>query len=107
MLEPEVRERGTKDRRKDGGEAIKQTKWEMSVELTHTEFREGELAEEAAWKAVVLIPKGRGDYRGIGIVEVMWKAVTVILNCHFAASITYYNSLHRFLAVRGMGAATL
>ena len=61
MLELVGRERGTKDRRKDGGEAIKHTKWEMSVELTHTELREGELAEEAAWKAVVLIPKVGGD----------------------------------------------
>ena len=52
-------------------------------------FREGRLAEEATWQAVVLIPKGVKDYRGIGLVEVMWKVVAAILNCRITASITY------------------
>ena len=39
--------------------------------------RDGDLAEEVTWQAVVLIPKGKGDYRGIGLVEVMWKVVAV------------------------------
>ena len=50
------------------------------MEIVLTAFREGELAEEATWQAVVLVPKGKGDYRGIGLVEVMWKVVAVILN---------------------------
>ena len=29
------------------------------------------LAKESTWQAVVLIPKGKQDYRGIGLVEVM------------------------------------
>ena len=40
------------------------------------------------WQAVVLIPKGEKDYRGIGIVEVMWKVVAEILNHWLTASIT-------------------
>ena len=63
-------------------------KWEMVMELIQTALREGELAEEAAWQAVVLIPKGGGDYRRIGFVEVIWKVVAVILNHNFTASIT-------------------
>ena len=46
------------------------------------------LPEEAAWQAVVLIPKGGGDYRDIGLVELIWKAVVVILNQRFTAAIT-------------------
>ena len=45
--------------------------WENIVELIQTTFQEGELAEEATCQAVVMIPKGRQEYRGIGIVEVM------------------------------------
>ena len=41
---------------------------------------EGRLAEEAMLQAVVMIPKGEKDYRGIGLVEVMWKVVVAILN---------------------------
>ena len=47
----------------EGGE-----NWENLVYLVQTAFWEGEMAEEATWQAVVLIPKGRKDYRGIGLV---------------------------------------
>ena len=62
----------------DREEVREPTEWEMVVELVHMEFRYGVLMEEAAWQAVVLIPKGVGDYCGIGLVEVIWKAVAVI-----------------------------
>ena len=50
--------------------------WGRVVELVQTDFRDGILAEEATWQAVVLIPEGKKDYRGIGLVEVVWKVVT-------------------------------
>ena len=56
---------------------------------------------------MVLIPKGVEDYCIIGLVEVIWKAVAVILNCRFTVAITYYNFLHGFRAGRGTGTATL
>ena len=90
-----------------GGEGRKKTKWDMAVEMIHTAFREGELTEEAAWQGVVLFSKGGGDYRGIGIVEMMWKAVTVILNRRFTASIAYHDSLRRSQAGRNMGTSNL
>ena len=77
------------------------------MELVQTAFRDGDLAEEATWQAVVLIPKGKGDYRGIGLVEVMWKVVAVILNRRFTSSITYHDVFHGFWAGRGTGTATL
>ena len=70
-------------------------------------FQEDELAEEAAWKVLVLIPKRGVEYRSIGLVEVMWKAVAVIINHHFTAPINYHDSLHRFRAGCGMGTATI
>ena len=77
------------------------------MEIIQTAFRDGELAEEATWQAVVLIPKGKGDYRDIGLVEVMWKVVAVILNRRLTSSIAFHDVLHRFRAGRGMGTATL
>ena len=70
-------------------------------------FRDGDLAEEATWQAVVLIPKGKKDYRGIGLVEVMWKVVAAILYCRFTASITYHDALLGFRAGHDTGTATL
>ena len=77
------------------------------MELIQTEFREGDLAEEDTWQAVVLIPKGKKDYRGIGLVEVMWKVVAEILNRRLTAYITYHDFLHGFWVGRGTGTATL
>ena len=68
-------ETATWEETKEGKEYTEASNWEMVVDLVQTAFREGILAEEATWQAVVLIPKGGKDYRGIGLVEVMWKVV--------------------------------
>ena len=81
--------------------------WENLVELIQTAFREGELAKEAMWQAVVLIPKGKQDYRGVVLLEGMWKVVAAILNRRLTDSITYHDFLHRFRAGRSTGTATL
>ena len=79
--EREARTKGGGDRE---GEQEAQTEaeghWVRVVEIVQTAFREGELAEEVTWQAVVIILKGKGDYRGISLVEVMCKVVEVILN---------------------------
>ena len=56
---------------------------------------------------MVLIPKGGGKYCGIGLVEVIWKAATVILNLRFTAAITYHDFLHGLWTGRGTVTATL
>ena len=76
------------------------TKWEKVLELVRLAFRNGVLPEEAAWKAVVLIPKEGGDYCSIGL-------VAVILNCRFTAAITYHDFLHGFRVSRSTGTSTL
>ena len=58
---------------------------------------------EATWQAVVLILKGGGDYRGIGLVDV----VAMILNHCFTAFIAYHDYLHGLRAGHGTGTATL
>ena len=77
------------------------------MDLVQTAFREVEMAEEATWQTVVLIPKGRKEYRGIGLVEVMWKVVAAILHCRLTTAITYHDFLHGFRSGRGIGTATL
>ena len=56
---------------------------------------------------MVMIPKGRQEYRGIGLVELMWKVVAAILHRRLTASITYHDFLHVFWAGRSTGNATL
>ena len=68
------------------------------VELTQTAFREGNLAEEATWQTVVMIPNGKGEFWGIGLVEVIWKLLTLILHRRLAA-IKLHDVLHGFREV--------
>ena len=75
--------------------------------MVQTDFQDRVLAEEATWQAVVLIPKGKKDYRGIVLVDVVWKVVAAILNRRFTSSITYHDALHGFRTGRGTGTATL
>ena len=89
----------------EGGPA--EPHWENLMELIQTAFWEGELAKEATWQAVVLIPKGKQDYQGNGLVDVIWKVVAAILNCRLTASITYHNFLNGFRAGRGTCTANL
>ena len=83
------------------------TQWEKVVALVRMVFGEGWLAEESTRQAVVLIPKGKGDYLGIGLVEVVWKVVAAILNHRLTSSIIYHNFLHGLRAGRGTGTSTL
>ena len=106
------RDAATKDGGGEKGEIRKDDKagadnWVRVVDLVQTAFRERDMAEESTRQAVVLIPKGKGDYRGIGLVEVMWKLVVVILNRRFTSSITFHDVFHVFRAGRGTGTATL
>ena len=65
------------------------------------------MAEEATWQTLVLIPKGKKEYRGIGLVEVTWKVMAAILHRRLTTATTYYDALHGFRAGRGTGTATL
>ena len=80
--------------------------WGKLVELTQTTFRDGNLAEEATWQTVVLIPKGTGEFRGIRLVEVIWKLPTLILHRQLT-TIKLHDVLHGFREGRGTGTATL
>ena len=55
-----------------------------------------------------MILKGGGIYFwGIGLVEVLWKAISGIINHRLLSSIQFYDVLCEFCAGRGMGTSTL
>ena len=56
---------------------------------------------------MVLISKEKGDYRGIGLVEVLWNVCSVVVNCRLKRSVVLHETLHGFKEGRGMGMAML
>ena len=60
-----------------------------------------------SWSTVVLLPKGNGDYRGIGLLEISWKVIESIINRRIACKVTFHDALHGFRARRGTGTACI
>ena len=55
-----------------------------------------------------MIPKGGGtNFRGIGLVEVLWNAIPGIINFRILSSIQFHDNLLGFFTGRGKGTATL
>ena len=71
-------------------------RWDLVVRLVQVMFRYGTVQEDMAWAKMVLIPKGKGEYRGIGLVEVLWKVCSVVVTCRLKRSVVLHNQLHRF-----------
>ena len=59
------------------------------------------------WQKVVLIPRGKGDFWGIGIVKVLWTAVESLINRQLATETTHHYALHGFWAGQVMGTTAL
>ena len=70
-------------------------------------FRDGTVPEEIAWTKMVLIPKGKGGYRGIRIVEVLCKVCSFVVNCWLKKSVVMHDALHGFREGRGTGTVML
>jgi hypothetical protein len=54
--------------------------WRLFVELVQVVWTHGIIPCQMLWNIVVLIPKGGGDYRGIGLLEPIWKVLERIMD---------------------------
>jgi hypothetical protein len=59
-----------------------------------------------SWMIIVLLPKGGGNYHGIGLLDPMWKAVEKIMVARLSV-IELHDSLHGRLPRRGTGTAIM
>ena len=84
------------------------THWLKVVAIVQAEFCDMTLANDITWQMVFLIQKDYGgDFRGIGLVEILWKTVTGILNRRFTSEIHFHDIIHGFREGRGTGATAL
>ena len=77
------------------------------VQLVQVMLRYGTVPEEIVYTNMVLIPKGKRDYRGIGLVEVLWKVCSVVVNFRLKRSFMLHNGLNGFREGRGTGKVML
>ncbi len=50
-------------------------RWSLLVRIIQEVWRTGHIPLQLHWVIVVLIPKGGGDYQGIGLLEPIWKVI--------------------------------
>ena len=71
--------------------------WDKLVSITKSEFRDGNILEALECLTMALITKGEGGYRGIVLVEVIWKVCAAIVNTKIQDELTPHDALLSFL----------
>ncbi len=80
--------------------------WKALVTLVQAVWDKGKIPAQLGWIVTVLIPKGGGDYGGIGLLEPFWKVIERVINKRLEA-IALHDSLHGCRAGRGTGTAVI
>ena len=84
------KEEECKDRTNDGAG----DRWRLLAKLIVSVWHTGTILYHMAWIIVVLIPKGGGNYRGIGHLKPFWKLIKAIINQRL--TIVLHDSLHGY-----------
>ena len=82
--------------------------WEKVLTLVEMAFTQGEIPQSFCNGILVLIPKSTpGQYRGIALLETIYKLVSSIINRRLASSIKFHDAIHGFRPGRGTGTAII
>ncbi len=69
-------------------------------------WEHGSIPKQMRWEIIILLPKGGGDYRGIGLLEPFWKVVEKDIVARLAL-IKFHDGLDGGLPGQGTGTATI
>ncbi len=80
--------------------------WCLFVQLVQAAWAHGTIPCQLLWIIVVLIPKGGGDYHGIGLLEPVWKCIERVID-HQLEAVNLHDSLHGCRNNRRTGTAII
>ena len=80
--------------------------WRLLMRLVDRVWETGTIPQQLGCIIVVLIPKGGGDYQGIGLLEPIWKIVKQVMDKRLNA-VELHKSLHGCWNGRGTGTAII
>jgi Reverse transcriptase (RNA-dependent DNA polymerase) len=84
-----------------------QTKWNTLTSLIQQIFVSGEVPQRLAFSTLCLLPKPDGGVQGIGLLETVWKIISIIIKDRITEHIHFDDSLHGFLPTRGTSMAII
>ncbi len=80
--------------------------WEALLQLVQVVWEEGRIPTQLGWVVTVIIPKGGGDYRGIGLLKPIWKVIERVID-KWLKAIALHESLHGCRNGRGTGTVVI
>jgi hypothetical protein len=80
--------------------------WRLLMRLAAAVWETGTIPQQLGWIIVVLIPKGGGKYRGIGLLEPIWKIIEQVMDKGLNV-VELHESLHGCQNGRGTGTAII
>jgi hypothetical protein len=89
----------------DGVEGI-EDHWRLFVALLQAVWERRSVPTQMAWMIIVLLPKGGGNYHGIGLLNPIWKVVEKVMVAQLSV-IKLHDCLHGGLPHRGTGTAIM
>jgi hypothetical protein len=81
-------------------------KWRIFVKMIQAICDRGEILMQMSWMVIILLPKGGGDFQGIGLLDPCWKVVEKNMVCQMG-TIDLHPCLHRGMPKQGTGTATI
>ena len=81
--------------------------WDRDVDIIQTAFRDVRLPTKCAWNISVLLLKGHGEFRGIGLVKILYEELLGLVNCQIEAEANFHEVIHGFQAEQGTGTTSL
>ena len=89
----------------DGVEGIGD-RWQSFASLLQAVWKSGTVPTQMTWMIIVLLPKRRGDYRNIGLIDPIWKVVEKVMVAQLSV-IKLHDCLHGRPPGRGIGTAIM
>jgi hypothetical protein len=82
--------------------------WDKLVSIIQTTFSTGEIPFVLPNCILALIPKSNSSQvRGIGLMEIIWKTITKIMNDRINENVKFHDGLHGCVPGRGTGTALI
>jgi hypothetical protein len=81
-------------------------RWRLFVALLQMVWERGSVPTQMTWMITILLPKGGGDYCGIGLLNPIWKVVEKVMVARLSV-IELHDCLHSRLLHRGTGTAIM
>ena len=95
-----------KEEESEGANTTAGDRWRPLTKLVQTVWDEGCIPPQLGWIITVLVPKGRGVYCGIGLLEPIWKVIERVMDQRLKA-IDLHDSLYGCSNQRGMGTTVI